>query len=125
MYGMVVVSVSVLLVEDDPSVREVGGMQILMCCPKARVFPFDSAYEASIFVQASEKLDLAVIDFFTRDHFDGYDLAIFLREKYPALPIISMSGSSPDWVIKLQKLIRMSGVRFISKPFNTLELQEL
>lgn len=125
MYGMAVNSISVLLVEDEASMREVVGIQIIICCPNARIIAFDSAYEASVYLRSPESLDLAVIDFFTRDHLDGYDLALLIREKFPKLPIISMSGSDPDEIFRLQKLISMERVHFISKPFSTNQLDEL
>ncbi|TQK07317.1 response regulator [Herbaspirillum sp. SJZ107] len=105
----------VLYVEDDPAVADatVGLLQSL----KAGVRVVDSA-DAAIREDLRD-IDLVFSDVMMPGTMDGIDLARWLAERHPALPVVLTSGYmlSPE---RLQAL----DVQFVRKPFTAGDLND-
>jgi two-component system cell cycle sensor histidine kinase/response regulator CckA len=55
-------------------------------------------------------------------HQNGLDVAVTIRESYPDLPIIFMSGLEIDFV--MDHIKGFNGVSVLQKPFSRVELNE-
>jgi len=104
---------TILLVEDEQMVREVT-KQLLESCGY-RVFEARNAKEAlSICETIQEPIDLLLTDIVI-PRMNGYELAFRIREKFPNLPVIFVSGymDQKEHVKKIQD----ENTFFIQKPF--------
>lgn len=115
-------SLSILVFEDDPILREILESQLLCHYPKMRLFTFGDVTETLRFIEESSKLDLAITDFLTGDSQDGYDIAVALRKRFHQIPILVISGSSPMDFSRLQQLLEMPKVHFLAKPYGVEQL---
>lgn len=107
---------SLLLVEDDISLRKslqvfLGGLE------GVQTTTLSNADEGISFAKTGAVVNLAIIDFLTHDQFDGYDLALALRQPFPNLPIILITGSDPQGNHRLSTLLSLPNVYFLPKPF--------
>jgi two-component system, cell cycle sensor histidine kinase and response regulator CckA len=112
-----VASAKVLLVEDEPSLREVltefirsAGMQVTSV---------SSAQEAIARLDAGESLDVLLTDL-VMPAMDGRSLAQAARSKRPNLHIIYMSGHTDDTL--LQRELMSDGLPYLQKPFSRGDL---
>ncbi len=103
---------SILLVEDNPSVRSLAvamledeGYRVRACASA------EEALEAA----AAERFDLLLTDI-VLGSMNGADLADELRRSFPGLPVIYMSGYTEDTQL-VKVLARENGHRFLEKPF--------
>jgi signal transduction histidine kinase len=109
---------SILVVDDESAVRE--GMQELLEAMDCSVTAVSGTAEA-LAAAESTRPDLALVDFRLRDHDSGLLTIGRLRELYPGLPAIIISGdTAPD---RLQEA-KAAGVSLLSKPVQVAELRE-
>ena len=109
---------TVLLVEDDDSVRSVVAQQ-LRRLGTSTVIVASQASEA-LELARGIRVDLLVTDLFLKNGPGGLDLARALRNTHPAIPILFMSGYSEE-VLALQKS-EPFGTKLLSKPFRISDL---
>ncbi len=105
---------TVLLVEDEPDVREtVAGM--LQSAGFASIPVADS--EAALQqIDAGHAIDLLLVDL-VMPGMNGIELAGAVRARFPAIPVVLMTGYSDD--------LRVSGERWVlGKPFTVSHLAE-
>jgi CheY-like chemotaxis protein len=106
----------VLLVEDEPIVRKSLARQL-----KHMGFEVTAAGSGT---EALTSLDAQPPDFVLSDlampGMDGVTLARRIREKYPLLPIVIMSGNVPE---ELQPQLLALDLRRLDKPFGDVELR--
>lgn len=106
----------VLVVEDDPTVRDV-----LLDTLKMSNLIVDEADKGSIAMErvSSSFYDLAIIDLVLPD-IDGLDLLIWIKKKTPRTKIIMMSAfATIDVAVNA---IKKGAENFISKPFRPTEV---
>jgi PAS domain S-box-containing protein len=81
---------TVLLVEDNPEVREVAGM--LLDQLGYRVCPVQSASAAWQLLESGEAIDLVFTDIVMPGELDGLALAYRIKEEYPDIAVLLTSG---------------------------------
>jgi len=81
---------TVLLVEDNPEVREVAGM--LLDQLGYRVCPVQSASAAWQLLESGEAIDLVLTDIVMPGELDGLALAYRIKEEYPDIAVLLTSG---------------------------------
>ena len=108
----------ILLVEDDPTVREMT-MHVLYKAGYV-VTSFATAEEAeALFTDHSDKFSMLISDVILPKK-NGAELAIALTAKNPQLPVILCSGYSGDRIKKQQ--IEQNNFLFLEKPFSIIDL---
>ncbi len=108
---------SVLLVDDDPDVRQVT--ETLLVDFRCRVVAADTGRMALAAVKRDDPFDAAVIDF-AMPGMSGLELANALAERRPKLPIIIITGYAD---IDLSAL-NQRGIHILRKPFQRADLLE-
>ena len=112
----------ILLIDDDPALR--AGIGRYLEAMGYQVFEADNG-ESALKVLEANTLDLVLTDI-NMPEMDGIELILALAERFPHIPIITMSGGG---LIPKEHLLadaRMLGVlRTIAKPFDLDELGEL
>lgn len=110
----------VLLVEDEPAVREVtarilgaAGMSVIACGDPLAALARPEVEEGTVDVLLT---DLRLPDM------DGEQLAQRVRERLPAVAVVFMSGFTNDPLTR--KTMQGAGVVFVGKPFTGAELIE-
>ena len=110
-------SATVLLVEDEPSLREVltefirsAGMQVTTVA---------TGQEALAHIDRDEHLDVLLTDL-VMPGMDGRTLAHAVRKKRPDLHIIYMSGHTDDTLMRKELLAE--GLCYLQKPFSRADL---
>ncbi len=100
----------VLLVEDNPSIAAVleETLQSVGCS----VVCHESADDAVAWLEVNSPPDLLLTDIVMPGHRDGLDLARHVRQRYPHLPVIVMTGYSD----RMDELATMEVV-VLAKPF--------
>jgi two-component system, sensor histidine kinase len=94
-------SLTVLIVDDELVVRE--GMCALLESLGCSVASADSS-DTALAVAAKVKPDIALVDLRLRDHEDGLMTIDRLRQLYPGLPAIIISGdTAPDRLLAISK----------------------
>lgn len=107
---------SILLVEDDASVRSV--IRELLAPKGFDVQPAASAEEASDLFDDLERCDLVITDVVLPGR-NGFDLARELRGKMPDVPLLFISGYT-DAPMPSENLV--TAENFLQKPFSANEL---
>jgi signal transduction histidine kinase/CheY-like chemotaxis protein len=103
-------SLVVLVVDDELSVRE--GMRTLLESLGCNVATADSS-DTAIAVAAKVKPNIALVDLRLRNHDDGLMTIERLRQLYPELPAIIISGdTAPDRLVAISK----EGIPVLIKP---------
>jgi CheY-like chemotaxis protein len=69
--------------------------------------------EAVIVLSSVLKVDLVVTDVEMPGSKNGYELAVYIRDKYPALPVIVVSGNASE-----EKASETGVADFFRKPYN-------
>ena len=105
--------VSIVVVEDNPSVRNLAVAMLEDEGFKVVAFPSGEAALESL--GAGERFDLLITDI-VLGSMDGADLADRLRRSRPGLPVIYMSGYTEDTAL-VGTLAHQEGARFLEKPF--------
>ncbi|HEY0885959.1 MAG TPA: response regulator, partial [Ramlibacter sp.] len=100
----------VLLVEDNPSIAAVleETLQSVGCT----VICQESADHAAAWLDVNSPPDLVLTDVVMPGHRDGLDLARHVRQRYPRLPLIVMTGYSE----RMDELATLHAV-LLAKPF--------
>ncbi|MGI4794661.1 MAG: PAS domain S-box protein [Janthinobacterium lividum] len=106
---------TVLLVEDEPDVREMTAEQLREL--GYRVLEAQEGAAALRLVQAGAHLDLLVSDVGLPGGMNGRQLADLVRERHPDLPVILITGYAAGQ--------EMSGMEVVHKPFDPVMLAEL
>jgi CheY-like chemotaxis protein len=88
--GPELADVKLLLVEDDPEVREVT--DALLSASGAHVTGYERAETAVEFLRAGRDCDLLLTDIMLPGALNGLDLAAAARRLRPALPIVLATG---------------------------------
>ena len=109
---------TVLLVEDETEVRNIVRRQLESL--GHRVLVAEAATEALLLVKAGEP-DILLTDVMLASGMNGVDLAEAAVDVKPGLAVVFMSGftAAPE----TQERIRKTGAPFLSKPFNTPQLE--
>lgn len=112
-------SYKILVVDDDPSITD--SVRRLLTQAGHRVSCADSVRAAQRLLE-QEVFDLHIIDILMPDE-DGLQLMIRLREAYPSVRIVAMSGGGlipPQ--IHLQMAKGLGAVQLLEKPFSSEKL---
>ena len=108
----------VLVVEDDPAVR--SSLRELLRVLGYNVVTVGSR-EESIFLPPVPGFDLLLTDYMLPDA-SGTEIARELRERWPQLRVVVMSGYAQD--VPLGPDSRIDGMEFLQKPFGAATLAE-
>lgn len=113
-------SKTVLVVDDEPGVRELLAMIVSQAGYTAH--PAEGGEEALTILEAIAPDTCLVISDVFMNGMDGIDLAHRVRAKHPELPILLISGYTEE-SHKLQAL--PDGVKFRTKPINVREIKAM
>ncbi|MBX9698395.1 MAG: response regulator [Acetobacteraceae bacterium] len=102
----------VMLIEDDPLVREV--VMDSLSAEGMAVEGLASAEDALVLLGAGQVPDVLVADINLGAGLDGADLVAIARERYPEVEAILISGQSPDEAFGR---LGPGHLRFLPKPF--------
>ena len=106
---------SILLVEDEDMLR--GLIRELLEIKGFAVLEASQGVEAlELMEAAAEPVDLVLTDV-VMPHMSGSELVERLREEYPTLKVIFMSGYTGANNAAIHKSLEMPGVAFLQKPF--------
>ncbi len=111
----------VLVVDDDPSIRRIL-QRTLERFGYTVIAAADGAEAVSIYAQRRDEVALVITDMMM-PVMDGAETMHELRRVSPLLPIIAMSGMTPDGM--LAEATDAGLQRFISKPFATEQLLQV
>lgn len=112
---------TLLLVEDDAQVR--GLVRTILADQHLRILEASTGAEGlRIAHEASVPVDVLLTDMLLPE-LSGYDLALQLREKFPAMRIIMMTGYIEGDIV--QRGISELHADFLDKPFQPAELKRL
>jgi len=109
----------VLLVEDEPSLREV--LTQFMEAAGMRVMSAGGGQEALAKIDTGAPIDVLLTDL-VMPEMDGRTLAQNARSKRPTLPVIYMSGHTDDTL--MQKELLAEGLGYLQKPFTRADLMK-
>ena len=109
---------TVLLVEDEPTVRSVAERALTRHGYK--VLTADNGEEALEIINSGEPIDLLISDV-VMPGMDGPTVVREARKSRPELKILFMSGYAEE---QLRKSIDIENVNFLPKPFSVTELAE-
>ena len=109
---------TVLLVEDEPDVRELA--RRVLERGGYHVIPVISAREALLVAEGSAVLDLVLTDVVMPGGISGIEMGERLSRTRPTLPVLYMSGYATD--LRLPTVSDSSTVPFLGKPFQPDEL---
>lgn len=117
--GMKTALKRILLVEDDPQVREFGLLALRGC--GYEVLSAESASQAQrIWGRQGGGIDLLVADMMIPNCSTGLELARRFRRDHPSLPVIIMSGFGPE--IAGDQAPDLQALAYLRKPFKVDEL---
>jgi two-component system nitrogen regulation response regulator NtrX len=102
---------SVLIVDDEPNIRRMVGALL-----GAEGFEVHDAPDAAAGLARATEVepDLVLLDLMMPNPTDGLDLLEKLRERYPDLPVVMMSGRAG--LSDAVKATRLGAVNFLEKP---------
>ena len=111
---------TILLVEDDPSVREIATMMLesLGYC----VHTAESGPTALQILQETGKIDLLFTDLVMPNGMSGYDLVVRAREIRPGLKVLFTSGYSEQFVRERDGAAQ--NIPILGKPYRKQKLAE-
>ena len=107
---------TILLVEDEAMVRAVAERALVR--QGYTVLAAASGEEALDLLESEDKIDLLISDV-VMPGMDGPALVRRVRQDYPQLPVLFMSGYAEE---QLRKSIDIEQVAFLSKPFSVQQL---
>lgn len=111
----------ILIVDDDPSILNLLKRAILMWCDQMEVATAENG-EHALEILGSEKIFMVVTDI-KMPGISGLHLLAKIRDKYPPIDVILMTGFYTD---KIRKEVRESGcLHFLKKPFDPEQLIRL
>ena len=106
----------ILVVDDEQSVRD--GMSALLSSAGATVMCADGI-EPALAISEKHRPDIALVDFRLRDNRSGLELVSTLRDLYPAMPAIIVTGDTDPQ--RLREADR-AGIPLLHKPVAADEL---
>jgi PAS domain S-box-containing protein len=109
---------TILIVEDEPDVRNIVRKQLESL--GHRVLVAEGATEALLLIQGPGGPELLLTDVMLSGKMDGIELVRAARAARPNLPVIFMSGYTA--VPEAQQRMREAGAPLLSKPFTTPQL---
>ena len=111
---------AVLVVDDDPMLRELGRRMIEKIGEKA--FTAASGADALAFLEKRSAEISTVITDLTMPDMGGLELIARLAERYPALPVVAISGFAVQ--VGARATLDARQVPFVAKPFTMPELAQ-
>ncbi|MDQ6992037.1 MAG: response regulator [Mariprofundus sp.] len=102
----------VLVVDDEPMVREVAG-QILEKAGLSVLVAAGGQQALTILEQHAEQITLLLLDY-SMLGMNGYEVFVRVREKYPGIPVIISSGYSEE--LEIEKMTSQGAI-FVQKPY--------
>ncbi|HUP89680.1 MAG TPA: response regulator [Longimicrobiales bacterium] len=109
---------SILVVDDDPAVREL--LYRLLTKEGFAVMDAQDGAQALKLAESQERIDLLITDIVMRQ-MNGVELAALLRERHPLTAVLFTSGYTPK---QLAKLNMPEGADFIEKPWSSEQIIE-
>lgn len=113
-------SYNFIVIDDAPFVREIIKNSVDKSVGKC-VGDLPSG-EAALETIRRTKADLVILDIVMPQQ-NGVEVAVAIREQFPAMPIIFVSGLEVDFVMK--QIQGFNGVSLLQKPFSRKELNEV
>jgi two-component system, cell cycle sensor histidine kinase and response regulator CckA len=111
----------ILLVEDDDQVR--GFVQALLAGEGYRILEAQTGAEGLRVGEAVDgEVDLLISDMLLPE-LSGFDLAVALRERFPAMRVILMTGYVEGEIV--QRCLSELNAMFLDKPFQPATLRKL
>jgi CheY-like chemotaxis protein len=110
------VRLKILLVEDEPFILMDIELQLQQ---DSHLVVSASDADKAIVVLRSQAVDLVLTDIDMPGSMDGLGLAAAIRDRWPSVRIVVMSGKQRPTSDELP-----SETRFVSKPFNNSQLRE-
>jgi DNA-binding NtrC family response regulator len=107
---------TVLVVDDEPALREF--LEDLLMMERYRVFTANSAKDALTQIE-QKKIDVVVSDIVMPGK-SGFDLLVEIKDKYPKIPVILITGFSGKH--SPQDIIAAGADGYFVKPFHNAEL---
>lgn len=104
---------SILVVDDEAFIRDLIGMMVLTL--GYRVTPARNAIEALDWIKNNDGFQMVLTDI-NMPQTDGWELALRIKALKPGLPIVAVTGESPNKVIPKLKGSGISQALF--KPFS-------
>ena len=107
----------ILIVDDEPAYRD--SLRLLMPCEGFEVQTAASAPEA---LELAEQFapDVLVVDWMLKNQNDGLDVAQTLRQRYPAMQVIVITGY-PTHSLET-RLRSLPDTQYLTKPFTLTDL---
>jgi CheY-like chemotaxis protein len=112
---------TILLVEDDPDVRDVGAS--ILGRLGYKVIEAENGKAGIDILEGDERIDLLFTDIMMKGGMSGVELANAARAKWPKLKILFCSGFSESALSGNKSL--EPGTYFISKPYDRKKLSEM
>jgi DNA-binding NtrC family response regulator len=105
--------ITILVVDDEPGLRRLA-CQMLQRAGYATLEAEDGRQAVEVLEQQVGRVSLVVSDI-RMPNLDGIELEQICRERWPALPVVLMSGEvTRDWVVRL---VREGAHQVLRKPF--------
>jgi YesN/AraC family two-component response regulator len=108
--------VDILVVDDEEMMREL--LEDVLIMAGYTVETAEDGKAAMVRVDASQPL--LVISDIKMPRMNGFELLKALKERYPQLRVIMMTGYSDDFTVK--DALRLHADEYIIKPFNTRDI---
>jgi DNA-binding NtrC family response regulator len=106
-------AIPILVVDDEPGLRRLA-CQTLERAGYATLEAEDGRQALQLLEQQAGRVALVVSDI-RMPNLDGIELEQICRERWPALPVVLMSGEvTRDWVVRL---VRQDAHQVLRKPF--------
>lgn len=103
----------ILVVDDEPGLRRLA-CQTLERAGYATVEAEDGRQAVALLEDGRHRFALVLSDI-RMPHLDGIELEQTIRERWPLLPVVLMSGEvTRDWVVRL---VRAQSLQVLRKPF--------
>lgn len=115
------VMATLLLVEDEPSIRELLAEFLEGCGHRA--VAVDHGREALSWLRGAGELPDAILTDIAMPEMDGLELLAALKGLCPQVPVIAMSGSTTGGYLALAR--RLGAQAVLAKPFRFQELERL
>jgi len=115
----------ILIVDNDTEILDMLNLTFNVWCPECRIVLANNGLEALIQLKlhdGTQPFDIVLTDY-DMPYMNGQDLAQEIRQKWPNIHIILMSGGQPDK--DFQKKIFSEFDGFIKKPFIIQQIKQI
>jgi CheY-like chemotaxis protein len=112
---------SILIVEDDDQVR--GFVRTLLVGEGYRILEGRTGAEGILVAEQADRPPDVLLSDMLLPELSGYDLAVTLREKFPQLKVILMTGYVEGEIV--QRCISELNATFLDKPFQPAQLRKV